>query len=235
MSFPVAKSDIAEDEELFAIPRSLVLTTTTSSIPPSILEPLEDTGAWPPLIVTIIYEYLRKEQSPWYPYFQVLPTTFDSLMFWNQQELEELQASAVVDKIGRKSAEESWKSSIIPIMLQHPDSFPLVAATTEGEKTAKMIELAHMAGSLLMAYAFDIDRDETKSENGDGASEEHDWEEDDEAEPLKGMVPLADMLNADADRNNVRCAQPVPLHNQDSPTDQLFSSSRQDSTKKLGI
>ncbi|KAK5047984.1 hypothetical protein LTR84_006174 [Exophiala bonariae] len=203
----VAKNDIVEDEELFAIPRSLVLTTTTSSIVPSLLEPLEDMGAWPPLIVTIIYEYLRHEQSPWYPYFQVLPTTFDSLMFWNQQELEELQASAVVDKIGKRSAEESWKSSIIPLMLQHPDSFPLASATTEAEKTAKLIELAHMAGSLLMAYAFDIDRDENKNENDDEASEDHDWEEDDEAEPLKGMVPLADMLNADADRNNARLYQ----------------------------
>lgn len=126
-------------------------------------------------------------------------------MFWYPEELQELQASAVVDKIGKASAEESWKSSIIPVMLQHPDLFPLSGVTTDEDKIAALIKLAHMAGSLLMAYAFDIDRDDAKSENGDEASEEHDWEEDDEAEPLKGMVPLADMLNADADRNNV-CA-----------------------------
>lgn len=194
-----------------------MLTTTTSSIPPSVLEPLNDTGSWPPLIVTIIYEYLRYEQSPWYPYFLLLPQTedFDSLMFWYPEELQELQASAVVDKIGKASAEESWKSSIIPVMLQHPDSFPLSGVTTDEDKTAALIKLAHMAGSLLMAYAFDIDRDDAKSDNGDGASEEHDWEEDDEAEPLKGMVPLADMLNADADRNNVclcPLSSPIPRH-----------------------
>ncbi|KEF58217.1 SET domain-containing protein 6 [Exophiala aquamarina CBS 119918] len=203
----VAQADIAEDEELFAIPRSLVLTTTTSSIPASLLEPLTEIGAWSPLIVTIIYEYLRREQSPWYPYFRVLPTTFDSLMFWNHQELTELQASAVVNKIGKSSAEESWKTSIIPLMLQHPDLFPLPPVTTEVDKSNQLINLAHMAGSLIMAYAFDIDRDDTNSESDDEARGEDDWEEDDEAAPLKGMVPLADMLNADADRNNAKLYQ----------------------------
>lgn len=207
-----------------------MLTTTTSSIPPSILEPLNDTGAWPPLIVTIIHEYLRREQSPWYPYFQVVPATFDSLMFWNQQELAELQASAVVDKIGKASAEESWKASIIPVMLQHPGFFPLAAMTDE-EKIAELIELAHMAGSLLMAYAFDIDRDDAKSESSDGASEEDDWAEDDEAEPLKGMVPLADMLNADADKNNVR----LPSSTNRALGLTKLALPRQDSIKKQAI
>lgn len=197
----VAKVDVAEDEELFAIPRSLVLMVSTSSIPPSVLAPLNETGAWPPLIVTIIYEYLRKELSPWHAYFQVLPNKFDSLMFWNADELKTLQASAVVDKIGKEGAEESWKETIIPVMLEHSDFFPVLGNTVT-ERTAELIKLAHMAGSLIMAYAFDIDRDEEKSGGEESGSEE--FEEDDEDEPLKGMVPFADMLNADADRNNVR-------------------------------
>lgn len=150
-------------------------------------------------------------------------------MFWQPQELAELQASAVVDKIGKLSAEESWKTSIIPIMLQHPDLFPLPTATTEEDRTNQLIHLAHMAGSLIMAYAFDIDRDETNSQSGDEAPGEDNWEEDDdeEAVPIKGMVPLADMLNADADRNNV-CTPSLT-----SRAAKLTSSSliRQDSTK----
>ncbi|KAL2399683.1 Ribosomal lysine N-methyltransferase 4 [Exophiala dermatitidis] len=204
----VATADIAPDEELFAIPRSLVLTTATSSIPPSVLKELEAkgaTGAWPPLIVTIIYEYLRGESSPWHPYFKILPTTFNTVMFWNDAELAELQASAVVDKIGRRQAEEEWQNTIIPTMADHPDLFPV------GGSSAKLIELAHMAGSLIMAYAFDIDRDDTEDDNDNdndgGDSAEDDFEEDDEDEPFKGMVPFADMLNADADKNNARLFQ----------------------------
>ena len=197
----VAKETIAEDEELFAIPRSLVLTTTTSSIPPEALELLKDTGAWLPLIVTIIYEFLRKEKSPWHSYFQVLPTTFESLMFWNTTELAELQASAVVDKIGKRAAEESWKETIIPQMLARPDLYPVTGGPTNS--TAELIKLAHMAGSLIMAYAFDIDRDDEKSKTIEDSDSDEDFEEDDEDELLKGMVPFADMLNADADRNNV--------------------------------
>ncbi|KAI1607906.1 SET domain-containing protein 6 [Exophiala viscosa] len=201
----VAKEDIAEDEELFAVPHPLVLMTSTSSIPPSVLEPLAESGSWPPLIVTIIYEYLCKESSPWYPYFRVLPTTFDTLMFWNEAELAELQAGAVTDKIGRAEAEQAWKDTIIPIMLEHPDLFPIPGAAAS-DRAAELIKLAHMAGSLIMAYAFDIDRDEDDDRPRDGVSEDE-YEEDDEDEPLKGMVPFADMLNADADRNNARLFQ----------------------------
>lgn len=197
----MASQNIEEDEELFAIPRSLVLTTTTSDIPPAVLEPLNETGSWPPLIVTILYEYLREDRSPWRPYVQVLPTTFDSLMYWQHAELETLQTSAVVGKIGREQAEESWKETIIPVMLSHPKLFP-VGGQNDLEKTAELTKLAHMAGSLIMAYAFDIDRDQEM--NGNKKDSEDEFEEDDEDEPLKGMVPFADMLNADAERNNVR-------------------------------
>jgi len=51
-----------------------------------------------------------------------------------------------------------------------------------------------------MAYAFDI---EPTNPRGDVDEEGFADEEDDDALP-KGMVPLADMLNADADRNNAR-------------------------------
>ncbi len=80
-------------------------------------------------------------------------------MYWQNAELETLQASAVINKIGRDQAEESWKESIIPVMLLQSNLFP-VAGQTEADKIRELIKLAHMAGSLIMAYAFDIDRDE---------------------------------------------------------------------------
>lgn len=123
-------------------------------------------------------------------------------MFWSDAELKELQASAVARKIGKRNAEAGWRETIIPVMLKHPDLFP-VSRVDESGKIDALIQLAHMAGSLIMAYAFDIDRDndDANNDNEDG------FQEDDEDEPLKGMVPFADMLNADADRNNARLFQ----------------------------
>jgi SET domain-containing protein 6 len=118
-------------------------------------------------------------------------------MFWSDSQLEQLQASATVNRIGKSGAEESWNQTIIPLMLQKPDLFPL-NSESKTAKTRELIELAHFAGSLIMAYAFDIDRDNEDKPDGDD-----EFEEDDEDDPLKGMVPFADMLNADADLNNV--------------------------------
>ena len=114
-------------------------------------------------------------------------------MFWSSEELAELQGSAVIYKIGRKDGEEAWKLTIIPFMLRNSTLFPVA-------DEAQLFELAHMAGSLIMAYAFDLGRNEDEEEEGD----EDGFVEDDEDDPAKGMIPFADMLNANADRNNVR-------------------------------
>lgn len=116
-------------------------------------------------------------------------------MFWNSAELAELQGSAVLDKIGKSEAEEDWKISIIPFMVGHPALFPVA----EDSADTTFVQLAHMAGSLIMAYAFDLG----KSDDTDEEADEDGFIEDDEEDPAKGMVPFADMLNADADRNNV--------------------------------
>jgi SET domain-containing protein 6 len=156
-------------------------------------------------MLVMIYEYLQGNQSRWTPYFRVLPTRFDTLMFWSQSELAELQASAIVDKIGKQGADESILSSIVPIVKANPNFFPPIngLSSYEGEAgTAALLELAHVMGSLIMAYAFDIEKSE---DDDDEPEDENDgYMTDDEEEQLsKGMVPLADLLNADADRNNV--------------------------------
>jgi SET domain-containing protein 6 len=159
---------------------------------------LSQFGSWNSLVLVIIYEYLR-DASPWYPYFKVLPTTFNTLMFWNSAELAELQGSAVLDKIGKSEAEEGWKITIIPFMVGHPALFPVAEDSAE----STFVQLAHMAGSLIMAYAFDLGKsDDTDDDDTDEEADEDGFVEDDE-DPAKGMVPFADMLNADADRNNV--------------------------------
>ena len=68
------------------------------------------------LILVMIYEYLHENNSYWKPYFNILPKTFDTLMYWTHEELLELQASAVVHKIGKETADKRFQNVIVPIV-----------------------------------------------------------------------------------------------------------------------
>ncbi|KAJ5570261.1 uncharacterized protein N7459_009691 [Penicillium hispanicum] len=205
----VARTNIAEGEELFSIPRSLILAVQNSDLKSLLSHDVDALGPWLSLMLVMLYEYMQGAKSRWAPYFRVLPTRFDTLMFWSSAELQELQGSAIVDKIGRQGAEKSILDSIVPIVRANPALFPPIhgLASYDGDAgAAALLELAHVMGSLIMAYAFDIEKaedDEDDAENPDDS-----YMTDDEEEQLaKGMVPLADLLNADADRNNARLFQ----------------------------
>lgn len=199
----VARIDISDGEELFAIPRDIVLTIQNSRLKDHLphKEEFESLGPWLSLMLVMIHEYLLGERSVWFAYFRVLPTKFDTLMFWSESELSELQASAIVDKIGKQGAEQSILEMVAPIVRANPTLFPPVGGLlsyegVEGERA--ILNLAHMMGSLIMAYAFDIEKPEDEEEDGEDG-----YVTDEEDELPKGMVPLADLLNANADRNNV--------------------------------
>jgi SET domain-containing protein 6 len=200
----VAQADLPEGEELFTIPREHVLSTQNSKLKDLLSEDLQEFGPWLSLMLVMIYEYLLGDQSAWASYFKVLPRKFDSLMFWSPLEIEELQGSAIVDKIGKQGAEESILEMIAPVVRGNPSLFPPVdgLASYDGDAgTQALLNLAHMMGSLIMAYAFDIEKPEDEDNESDDESGY--MTDDDEEQLSKGMVPLADLLNADADRNNV--------------------------------
>ncbi|WPH00910.1 hypothetical protein R9X50_00374400 [Acrodontium crateriforme] len=184
----VATENINEDEELFRIPRSLIFTAENSSLPSNIREQIND--PWLSLIAAMADDQLR-ESTKWQPYWDVMPEHFDTLMFWSSDELALLQGSAVVAKIGKESADKAFNEHIIPLVGQHNHA-----------NKNDLLALCHKMGSTIMASAFDLEAPEReRPQEG-----EEDWEEDDEdsAVMAKGMVPLADMLNADADRNNAK-------------------------------
>lgn len=199
----LATQDIAEDDELFALPKAMTLHAQTSDLVKQLNRPLPDSDPWLPLTLTIIYEYLRGEVSPWAPYLRLLPITFDTLMFWSEEELEELKGSEVLQKIGRETAEDAWRETLIPIMLEHPDLFPCSSEAKE-EQTKELIALAHRAGSLIMAYAFDIVREDIAQTADEDSAESSLVSDNEDDSTFKGMVPFADLLNADADRNNAK-------------------------------
>ena len=154
---------------------------------------------WLSLVLVMIYESGKGQASRWWPYWRVLPCEFDTLVYWSPAELEELQGSAVVSKIGKEAANQAFITSLLPLAVKHADIFGEYATDLKSPAAKDFfMPLAHRMATLVMAYAFDIDQDERFQE-----ADEDGFLPDDEENPSKGMVPLADMLNADADRNNV--------------------------------
>lgn len=184
------------DTVLFSIPRSILLTTSTSALP-SLLpaEEWAELGGWTPLILSMMYEYLRT--STWKPYFSLLPTQFDSLMFWSDEELAELEGSTVLGKIGRDEADEIFAETVKPLVEKHAAIF--------GDAKDYSAELFHRMGSLVLSRSFHVD---SKPESEDDEDEDSDEEEEEEREDVAdvAMVPFADILNAKSGADNVRPA-----------------------------
>ncbi|KAL3425609.1 Ribosomal lysine N-methyltransferase 4 [Phlyctema vagabunda] len=193
----VATDDFAEDEVVFSIPRTAVLNVRNSIADNqhgnsgAASDVLSSMSPWLALTAVMISEGTQTD-SEWGPYLAVLPRELNSLVFWDESELDSLQASAVVKKIGRKSAEDMFSTHISPLGLNGCN-----------------IDLCHRVASIIMAYAFDIpDSAEERqiNEKDDAAEDGEDLVSDngDDEKTVLSMIPLADMLNADADRNNAR-------------------------------
>ncbi|KAI1808237.1 SET domain-containing protein [Daldinia bambusicola] len=209
----VTTADIPEDTVLFSIPRSAIINTETSDLPKRIPQVFETTGLedtdneadedgsetsgppdnWVSLILIMIYEYLQGDKSRWKPYFDVLPTQFETLMWWSDQELSELQASSIVSKIGKDEADGMFRARVIPIINEHANVF--YPEGSEKLSEDQLMLLAHRMGSTIMAYAFDLENEDEEPGNED------EWVEDKEGTLMMGMVPMADILNADAEFN----------------------------------
>lgn len=196
----VATRDIPADTTLFTIPRKAMISVETSELPqhlPHLFESRGDgdeeheLGSWSALILVLMYEYFLDQSSAWKPYLDVLPEAFDTPMFWSHAELSELQASAILSKIGRAEAEAMFRTKLLPAIRSRPDVFRSSSHCSDHD----LIQLAHRMGSTIMAYAFDLENDDDEDEDEDG------WVEDRQGRSLMGMVPMADMLNADAQFN----------------------------------
>lgn len=153
--------------------------------------------SWTSLILVLIYEYLQGASSPWRPYLDVLPTItdFSTPMFWAADELAELQASPVAGKVGRDEAEKMVRTKILPVVKAN-----LAVFFPEGSQELsddEVVQLAFRMGSVIMAYAFDLEKEDEDAED----EEQDEWVEDREGKTMLGMVPMADILNADATFN----------------------------------
>ncbi|TEA12438.1 Ribosomal lysine N-methyltransferase 4 [Colletotrichum sidae] len=201
----IATKDIPAETTLFTIPRKSIINTETTELPKKIPQVFtgndgddedmdnEPLDSWGSLILVMMYEYLQGPESPWKPYFEVLPEQFDTLMFWSSEELNELSGSAVLQKIGKDEADEMFRSRILSVIAANPSIF--FPAGTSQPNEGELLQLAHRMGSIIMAYAFDLENEEEPEE------EDEEWVEDREGKTMLGMVPMADILNADAEFN----------------------------------
>lgn len=132
----------------------------------------------PQALTAIILVEGSREDSKWAPYLALLPPQLDSLVFWSESELSELQASTVVHKIGRANAEEAFAEHIFPLGLSNGN-----------------LEMCHRVASVIMSYAFDIP-EKSVQEDIDSVEESDDLVSDDEEneKTILSMIPLADML-----------------------------------------
>ncbi|KAF8070798.1 hypothetical protein FPV67DRAFT_1488737, partial [Lyophyllum atratum] len=224
----VALKDIPEGHILFTIPRSLTLSTRTSSLPsrfgPEAWKNMKLDQGWTGLILCMMWETATGISSKWSEYFATLPTNFHTPMFWNEDDLAELNGTSVVAKLGREEAELSYTTKLLPAIRSRPDIFP-------PEKVEHYsLENYHLMGSRILSRSFTVEKwdtgegeddldaptnsrsDEMDVDSPDGpevsdgnidqlfesrhseAEEEEDEDENDSSDTA--MVPMADMLNA---------------------------------------
>ncbi|CCF59469.1 hypothetical protein KAFR_0H00600 [Kazachstania africana CBS 2517] len=190
----IAVKDIAEGEVLFEIPRDSILNVLTSSLSSDfsdLEETLQSIGSWEGLILCLLYEWKgKKEKSKWWKYFNVLPSSnaMNGLMYWNEQELEHLRPSLVLDRIGKKSAKNMYHKVLT---LVKESKFPEVLCNVEWEDFV-------YAASVIMAYSFDVENGESQTLN----EEDDDQDEEENTGYIKSMIPLADTLNSDTHQCN---------------------------------
>jgi SET domain-containing protein 6 len=147
----VANDSIEPNTDLFTIPRDIVITKENSSLfnrHPTIFDRFSEVNGiedenfdWLALVLTLIYEYFVDDASPWKPYLDVLASDFQTLMFWTDDELEELQASAVRQKIGKADADLIFQTKIVPFLNQHQSIF--FTGSCSKPRDEELLALAH--------------------------------------------------------------------------------------------
>ncbi|KAF8647120.1 hypothetical protein AX16_006952 [Volvariella volvacea WC 439] len=219
-----AKRDIPAGHALFTIPRSLTLSTRTSTLPGKFGKDAWNerklNEGWAGLILCMMWEAASGASSKWNDYLEILPTKFDTPMFWNQEELDELKGTSIVEKLGRDEAERDYSQKVLPAVQSRPDLFP-----PDRIPTHYTLEAYHIMGSRILSRSFEVERwnldDEEEEGNTTGNANDssmdvdppsHDGadheERDEDGEEVDAsdisMVPMADMLNARYGHENAK-------------------------------
>ncbi|THH28599.1 hypothetical protein EUX98_g5589 [Antrodiella citrinella] len=196
-----ALRDIPEEHTLFTVPRHIILSPRTSSLPGLLGEEAWKQfnlgKRWAGLILCMMWEEAQGESSKWSGYLADLPSTFDTPMFWTSEDLEELKGTALVeDKVGRDQAESAYREQLMPAALSRPDLFP-------SEKLLQYytLERYHVMGSRILSRSFTV----------------QEWEgsEDEDAMAADADTSIGSGMDVDMDANTPEHLEPDEVHEQD--------------------
>lgn len=193
----VAVQDIEEGETLFTIPPQALLRFEFDAELMKLVKKYE-LDSWSALIIKMMACYNDPE---WKPYFDILPTEFNTPMFWPDSEINQLlKGSEIVEKIDKKGADALYDDLANGILKEKYFS---------GVNTSR--ENFHRMGSLIMAYGFDVltlDHSKEQGNEDDEDRDEDDAEEDEVEVEGKAMVAVADILNSHTKFHNARLTIP---------------------------
>lgn len=196
----MATRDIAEGEVLLSVPLDYTLTLDNSFIS-KIIPKLKEFPDWLGLVAALLYEHDLGTISRWHSYLQILPRSSDALVHWSDSELQELQASAVLQKIGKEDADAQFKNLLLPLLKEHAQAFDdLRGIIQDSQSESNLLCLLHSMATLVMSYSFDVTDFAALGDGSENSGGSSDFEE---MQSLKCMVPFADLLNADGNRHNV--------------------------------
>ncbi|KAF8915609.1 hypothetical protein CPB85DRAFT_1550593 [Mucidula mucida] len=223
-----SKECMFEGHTLFTIPRSLLISTRTSSLPERFgqeewKQRKLDQG-WGGLILCMMWEESQGSSSKWGPYLGSLPTEFNTPMFWNDADLGHLKGTTVVEKLGREDAERDFTQILTPAVQSRPDIFPPSALPVHYS-----LQQYHIMGSRILSRSFNVEKWESDNDENEEANNSHSMDVDEpdtlatsaqDSEPTEehveeeeeeeveedssdvSMVPVADLLNARYESEN---------------------------------
>ncbi|KIP06534.1 hypothetical protein PHLGIDRAFT_106911 [Phlebiopsis gigantea 11061_1 CR5-6] len=187
----VALRDLPAEHTLFTIPRDLVLSMRTSALPGKFgqaeWKKFGLCEGWTGLILCMLWEEARGASSKWHGFFPILPTAFDTPMFWDENDRAELKGTAVVDKIGKEDAEKDFATKLLPAVESRPDLFP-----PDSIPHVYTVEKYHLMGSRILSRSFHVLRWKPDGEEPDEEAEV------DEAEASSALNTDGNAMDVDA-------------------------------------
>lgn len=152
----VATADIPKGVCLSLIPRTALLSCTTSSIHQHAIGDrplrlcLKHCTSWVPLLIALLAEHSTGSTSNWHHYLSLVPSNDSALppMLWSEGERGRLLAATGLQERVESDLgciNEDFNSIVLPFMKRHPQQF---------KKTLHSWQLYHKLVSLVMSYSF---------------------------------------------------------------------------------
>ena len=140
-------------------------------------------------------------EQTWGAYFDIMPTSFSTPMFWNEQDLTHLAGTSTADKIARDEAEADYHNKAVPFIRSLPAVF--LDGVEEAQREEEMlkwysIETYHIMGSRILSRSFHVKSRKKGLEGKTVDMDDLDGDDDDDDDASEAEV-LEDEGEGDAE------------------------------------